>query len=112
MVKQLMILAGCLSFATAVAVCTTGFGSQKNGPPRTPGNVGRYEPRQVLRKPIRPITDPRIVASEASDVAPNELVIGVVVDSEARAYPVNMLTGPEREIINDTLAGRNIAATW
>ena len=42
----------------------------------------------------------------------NELVIGVEIDGQARAYPINQLTGPSREIINDVLAGTAIAATW
>jgi hypothetical protein len=46
------------------------------------------------------------------EVTDNELVLGVVVNGEARAYPINMLTGPSREIINDTLGGTAIAATW
>ena len=54
-----------------------------------------------------------IAASEVVDeVRPNELVLGVVIDGEARAYPLNGLSGPSREIYNDTLAGRPIAATW
>jgi len=42
----------------------------------------------------------------------NELVLGLELNGEARAYPINMLTGPSREIINDTLGGIPIAATW
>ena len=40
------------------------------------------------------------------------LVLGVTVGEESRAYPINMLTGPSREILNDALGGRAIAATW
>lgn len=74
---------------------------------------GPFNPR-VLMKPVRPIVDaPVLPASEVTDeVRDNELVIGVTVDGAARAYPVNMLTGPIREIINDQLGGRSIAATW
>ncbi len=72
----------------------------------------RYEPRQVLRKPIRPIVNPSIVDVEKAEIAPNELVIGVEVDGVARAYSINQLTGPQREIINDELGGSAIAATW
>lgn len=62
----------------------------------------------------RPLVDPPLVAADESGsrVTERELVLGVVVDGEARAYPVNMLTGPRREIINDVLGGRAIAATW
>ncbi len=42
----------------------------------------------------------------------SELVLGVIIKGEARAYPINMLTGPSREIINDKLGGQAIAATW
>jgi len=36
----------------------------------------------------------------------DELVLVVDIDGVARAYPINMLTGPAREIINDKLGGR------
>jgi len=66
----------------------------------------------VLRRPIRPITDPKFVAVDQAEVDDGELVIGVEVNGQARAYPINQLTGPNREIINDTLGGQAIAATW
>lgn len=71
-----------------------------------------YTPRQVLQRPIRPIINPVIVAAQDTDTAQNELVIGVAVNGAARAYPINQLTGPNREIINDVLGGTAIAATW
>ncbi len=43
---------------------------------------------------------------------PSELVLGVTVGGQSRAYPINMLTGPKREILNDSLGGQAIAATW
>ena len=52
-------------------------------------------------------------ATEASkDLSDDELVLGVVVEGQARAYPINMLTGPRREIVNDRLGDVPIAATW
>jgi hypothetical protein len=64
--------------------------------------------------PFPAIVDaPFILGSDVEDeVTAKELVLGVVVNGEARAYPINMLTGPQREIINDRLGGRAIAATW
>ena len=72
-----------------------------------------FNPR-VLMKHLRPIVDaPFIPATKVRDqVADNELVLGVVVAGQPRAYPINMLTGPSREIINDQLGGHAIAATW
>ena len=52
------------------------------------------------------------VREAASELNPDELVLGVEVKGEARAYPINMLSGPNHEILNDTLGGRPIAATW
>jgi hypothetical protein len=52
-----------------------------------------------------------VPASEAS-LFDTELVLGVVVAGEARAYAVNSLFQPENEILNDNLAETPIAATW
>ena len=57
-----------------------------------------------------PITTEVVDASNF--IFDDELVLGVVIDGEARAYPINMLTGPTREIINDELSDVVIAATW
>ncbi|NNE00279.1 MAG: DUF3179 domain-containing protein [Pirellulaceae bacterium] len=71
-----------------------------------------YQPRTVLPFPIRAITDPPIVAADKVQLDDNDLVLGVQLDGKARAYPLNQLTGPMREIINDELAATPIAATW
>lgn len=78
------------------------------------GQNQSFNPRRVLSKPLPPIVDaPVVAASKAANlVSDSELVLGVVVNGQARAYPINMLTGPQREIINDTLDGMRIAATW
>ena len=72
-----------------------------------------FRPRRVLG-PQPPIVDaPFLRADQVKDqVSDEELVIGVVIDGVARAYPVNMLCGPRGEIINDRLGGHAIAATW
>ena len=72
-----------------------------------------FNPRQVVGA-VRAITDARISkpSDAANKVNDSDLVIGVIVAGAARAYPINMLTNPIREIINDRLGGRSIAATW
>ncbi len=75
-------------------------------------DVEDYDPKTVLRRPIRAIVDPPITSAENADINDNELVIGIVLNNESRAYPINQLTGPQREIINDELGGIPIAATW
>ena len=78
----------------------------------TEAQTPKYNPRTVLRKPMPAIVEPQIVSADKADLSANALVLGVVIDGEARAYPINQLTGPRREIINDTLHGIAIAATW
>ena len=75
-------------------------------------SVDNYAPRKVLPVPLRPITNPKIVSASDAEISDNELVIGVEIEGQARAYPINQLTGPSREIINDQLAETPIAATW
>jgi hypothetical protein len=72
-----------------------------------------FDPFQVV-PPFPPIVIVPIIrgADVVDQVVDKELVLGVVINGEARAYPINMLTGPSREIINDTLGNRSIAATW
>ncbi len=80
-----------------------------------PATAREFKPRKVLAKPLPAITKAPVVdAAKVTDkiVQDNELVIGVVFNGAARAYPVNQLTGPRREIINDTLGGERLAATW
>lgn len=69
---------------------------QKMGP--------RYPP--IVDIPRQP------VAVALRGVAPSELVLGVTVDGESRAYPLNMINGPSREVLNDVLGGQPIVVTW
>ncbi len=74
--------------------------------------VDEYRPQTVLAKPMPAITEPPLADAARANVDDNELVLGVEVNGQARAYPINQLTGPRREIINDVLGGTAIAATW
>ena len=72
-----------------------------------------FKPRKLM-KPLRAIVNaPMLPAARVKDqVFEGELVLGIVVNGQARAYPINMLTGPRREIINDTVGRVPLAATW
>jgi hypothetical protein len=78
------------------------------------GQEREFKPRKVgnLFGRFKPIKDFPVIPASESDVDANELVLGVVVNGKARAYPINMLNGPSREILNDELGGTAIAATW
>ena len=64
------------------------------------------------RDAIPAIDDPQfLTAAEGDDFYdPNELVIGVDFDGDARAYSVPYLSN--HEIVNDTVGGVKIAVTW
>jgi hypothetical protein len=67
--------------------------------------------RQLLsRDGIRPIYEPVHVEAEDIDWDDDTLVIGVALDGEARAYPVQALN--RREMVNDRLGDTLLLATW
>ena len=49
-------------------------------------------------------------AEAMAQMGPNERVIGVSINGESRAYPLNLLS--RHEIVNDTVGGKAIAVTW
>ena len=61
---------------------------------------------------IPAIDDPAIIPAAAADeqLRPNDLVIGVSIGGEHRAYGAAFLSA--HEIVNDMLGGRAIAVTW
>ena len=75
---------------------------------------GDFRPSVALPYAMEAITEFPIASAEQADAELHEaeLVLGVTVGDQSRAYPINTLTGPSREIINDQLGGRAIAATW
>ncbi len=120
--QGLLLVVALLGFATAALI--TYVRNKADSPPRrhSPdatfvaaqnGDVNTYNPRTVVR-PFKPIKDaPFIKVSDVKgQVSDNELVLGIEINGQSRAYPINMLCGPQREIINDTVGNRAIAATW
>lgn len=61
---------------------------------------------------IPAIDNPVFLPADEADqeYAPDEQVIGVVFNGEARAYSINLLSG--HEIVNDEVGGIKIAVTW
>lgn len=67
--------------------------------------------RQVLKRDwIAPVYDPAFVAADKIDWPEEELVIGVDLEGEARAYPVGFLN--RREIVIDMHRGIPTFVTW
>lgn len=61
---------------------------------------------------IPSIDDPQFVTGAEADeqYAPDELVIGLEINGDARAYSIPFLSG--HEIVNDVVDGQPIAVTW
>lgn len=61
---------------------------------------------------IPAIDNPIFLTTESAnrEYRDNELVIGVEIDGDARAYSVPYLS--RHEIVNDTVGGRPISVTW
>ena len=67
-------------------------------------------PNSIRLDAIAPIYDPIFATAAEALIEETELVMGVAIDGQAKAYPVNVLRF--REIVNDELAGWPILVTW
>ncbi len=122
-----------LLLALVLAACTTAGGAEPlptpklqdspesdtqeaagQSPTRIPAD--KYTDLEIVtllpRDAIPAVDDPQFLsAAEADDFYdPDELVIGVDFDGDARAYSIPYLSN--REIVNDTVGGEKIAVTW
>jgi hypothetical protein len=68
--------------------------------------IGQLLPRDG----IPPIYDPQFVAAEEATYFDDEMVIGVEINGEAKAYPITLLNS--REMVDDELGGTPILVTW
>lgn len=61
---------------------------------------------------IPAILDPKLISANAAiaQMSPSERVLGVSINDDHRAYPLNLLS--RHEIVNDTVGGIPIAVTW
>lgn len=61
---------------------------------------------------IRSIDDLRYETVDAAEnsLDPNERVIGIEINGEAKAYPIPILSS--HEIVNDVVSGEPVAITW
>ncbi len=71
------------------------------------------EIRTLLPKDgIPSIDDPKFATAKEAEkfMKPDEMVIGVNIGGDRRAYSVPLLSS--HEIVNDVVGGRKIAVTW
>ena len=102
-----------LSVSTATATATATAAPVLVMPPSSSRelviDVTQY--RQLLpRDAIAPVYDAQFVSAESAALRPDELVIGVEINGESKAYPVGPLN--YREMVNDTVGGVPVLVTW
>ena len=56
--------------------------------------------------------NPEIISAGEAPIGDGDMVMGVVLNGQARAYPVNYMNGPTNEVVNDNLGGQAIAPSW
>ena len=78
--------------------------------PRVEDFEAYLPPRLIGPDGIRPVYEPRFVAAPDAPLDDDELVIGIAIEGEAKAYPITVLRF--REMVNDELAELPILVTW
>ena len=107
---NMAIIVGILAFIFTRPQFRTLFGA---GEREAVGSEGEYELVTLLPKDAIPsIDNPQFVSGAEADLQyqPDELVLGVEIDGDARAYSIPFLSG--HEIVNDEVGGQPIAVTW
>ncbi len=67
--------------------------------------------RQLIpRDAINPVYQPQFLPAQSVVLGPQDLVIGVAINGESKAYPVGPLN--RREMVNDVVGGVPILVTW
>ena len=67
-------------------------------------------PQLIPPDGIRPVYEPEFESGVEVDLQADELVLGVAIDGQAKAYPISVLRN--REMVNDELAGIPLLVTW
>jgi hypothetical protein len=110
--------------AIAVAITSFQFGSKDRSvllqsqaspaPRESESAAPGSKRRKLLSNPLPPVAGFSIVSAETAGSVPRDpdLVLGVELAGESRAYVVNMMGKPESELLNDTLAGWPIAVAF
>lgn len=88
----------------------TGAVLQRGGPAFDPIRADEIQsilPRDAIPALIKPNY---LSVAQASDINDQEEVIGVVINGDARAYPLSTMSA--HEIIDDAIGGQPTAVTW
>lgn len=84
--------------------------------PAAPGSSGETVSLNIVtvlgKDGIPAILDPEFIpgSQAGGQMEPGERVLGVSINGDHRAYPLNLLS--RHEIVNDTVGGVPVAVTW
>ena len=94
--------------ALVLLAIISGSGERPEGPEDFLPERAQLPVEPTTEFPIKPVREARDALN------PGELVLGVTVGEASRAYPINLLNEEHLryKVLNDTLGGRPIAATW
>ena len=92
-----------LALGLAVAVTVTPAMTQQRDLP------GSYE-QLYPRGRIAAIDDPQVVHASEASITDDSVVLGVVIEGQARAYSIRLLNA--YEVVNDTIGETDFAAVW
>ena len=59
---------------------------------------------------VAPVYSPEYADSDETDLVPDELVMGVSINGESRAFPIGLMRN--REMVNDIIGGVPVLVTW
>jgi hypothetical protein len=111
--STIFLIAGLTLLITACAGGSdqSGDGSRSVNP--VTNIYDQYEIVTLLpRDAIQAIDDPKFLSRDQADESyePQEMILGVEFDGDARAYSIPFLSS--HEIVNDFVGGVPIAVTW
>jgi hypothetical protein len=104
------LASGCALLLGAATVCWLVL----REPPEPPEpSFAENQQRCLLPQPAVVDVPVKPLAEVKDRLAAADLVLGIVLGKESRAYPIDMLNlEPRRKVLNDVLDGQPIAVTW
>ncbi len=109
LLMTVVVAAGCDSPKSAPSPQHSG--GKHPGTQQAGAELPEFNP-DTITQPFAVIKDVPIESADVASIGDDALVLGVIVNEQARAYPVSALETPQREIVNDQLGEAAIAATW